>query len=62
VYDPLVGRFLEDDPLEFEAGDTNLQRYVHNSPTNATDPSGLADVSDAKIPATLPLPNKLYFP
>jgi len=42
VYDPLVGRFLEEDPIDFAAGDPNLFRYVHNSPTNATDPSGLA--------------------
>lgn len=31
----------EMEPLGFEAGDTNLFRYVGNSPTNATDPSGL---------------------
>src|SRR5260370_36532880 len=28
-------------PLAFEAGDDNLYRYVHNQPTEATDPSGL---------------------
>ena len=28
-------------PVGFEAGDTNLFRYVGNSPPNATDPSGL---------------------
>ncbi len=27
--------------LGFNAGDTNLYRYVSNGPTNATDPSGL---------------------
>lgn len=27
-------------PLGFAAGDANLYRYVRNSPTNATDPSG----------------------
>jgi hypothetical protein len=36
---PLVD--LTSDPLGFEAGDANLYRYVGNSPTNATDPSGL---------------------
>lgn len=36
---PLLER--ANDPLGFEAGDTNLYRYVGNSPTNATDPSGL---------------------
>jgi hypothetical protein len=29
--------------MGFEAGDQNLYRYVGNRPTNATDPSGLAD-------------------
>jgi hypothetical protein len=29
-------------PLGFEAGDTNLQRYVGNNPTNLTDPTGLS--------------------
>jgi hypothetical protein len=31
-----------DEPLGFEAGDANLYRYVGNSPTNATDPTGKA--------------------
>jgi uncharacterized protein RhaS with RHS repeats len=43
VYDPMVGRFLEEDPIGFAAGDPNLFRYVRNSPTNATDPSGLQE-------------------
>lgn len=29
------------DPLGFDAGDSNLYRYVNNGPTFATDPSGL---------------------
>ena len=40
-YDPGVGRFTSEDPLGFAAGDVNLNRYVGNGPTNATDPSGL---------------------
>jgi RHS repeat-associated protein len=39
-YDPNVGRFISVDPIGFEAGDTNLYRYVGNNSTNATDPSG----------------------
>ncbi|MGB3205943.1 MAG: RHS repeat-associated core domain-containing protein [Crinalium sp.] len=39
-YDPNVGRFISVDPMGFEAGDTNLYRYVSNNSTNATDPSG----------------------
>jgi len=40
-YDPALGRWLSQDPIGFAAGDVNLYRYVGNSPTNATDPSGL---------------------
>jgi RHS repeat-associated protein len=36
--------WLNEDPIGFVAGDTNLIRYVDNDPTNATDPSGLAGV------------------
>ena len=40
-FDPAVGTFVGEDPLGFAAGDSNLYRYVFNSPTNFTDPSGL---------------------
>ena len=36
------GLFPSTAPLGFAGGDTNLKRYCGNSPTNATDPSGLA--------------------
>ena len=39
-YDPHTGRFLSQDPLSFAAGDSNLYRFVRNSPTNFIDPSG----------------------
>jgi RHS repeat-associated protein len=39
-YDASNGRFISEDPLGFGAGDANLTRYVFNSPTNFTDPSG----------------------
>jgi hypothetical protein len=41
MYDPTVGRFLEEDPIGFEAGDANLYRYCGNGPVNAVDPRGL---------------------
>ena len=41
MYDPSIGRWLEEDPLGFEAGDANLYRYVGNGPTNKIDPYGL---------------------
>jgi RHS repeat-associated protein len=40
-YDPTIGRWISQDPIGFDAGDANLYRYVHNTPTNAIDPSGL---------------------
>ena len=45
-YDPGMGRFISEDPAGFRAGDANLNRYVGNSPTNATDPSGLQAVNE----------------
>ncbi len=40
-YDPVLKRFLSQDPLGFAAGDANLYRYVGNNPLGATDPSGM---------------------
>ena len=40
MYDPQVGRWLSEDPSGL-GPDPNKYRYVHNSPTNFTDPSGL---------------------
>ncbi len=40
-YDPAAGRWISEDPFGFAGGDSNLYRYVGNSPTNATDPTGL---------------------
>jgi RHS repeat-associated protein len=39
-YDPSTGSWTSQDPMSFAAGDTNLYRYVGNSPTNAIDPTG----------------------
>jgi RHS repeat-associated protein len=40
-YDPEKGRWLNLDPLGFDAGDSNLYRYEGDGPTNTTDPTGL---------------------
>jgi RHS repeat-associated protein len=40
-YQPTLGRFLQQDPLNV-AGDVNLYRYVGNNPITRVDPSGLA--------------------
>src|SRR5262249_34302956 len=42
-YDPGTGSFLSEDP-EGLGVDTNPYRYVHNMPTDATDPSGLEEI------------------
>jgi RHS repeat-associated protein len=39
-YDAGNGLFISEDPIGFNAGDTNIYRYVGNSPVNRTDPSG----------------------
>jgi RHS repeat-associated protein len=62
-YDPTVGRWISQDPMGFDAGDSNLYRYVENAPTIATDPSGFqvgpSDGGQSKgmyPPFTLPEP------
>jgi RHS repeat-associated protein len=45
-YDAPIGRWLSEDPKGFGGGDSNLNRYVSNGPTDGTDPSG----SDVYLP------------
>ena len=40
-YDAALGRWTQEDKIGFAGEDANLERYVGNSPTNASDPSGL---------------------
>jgi len=40
-YDPAVGRWISEDPMEFAANDPNLDRYAGNDVTDLTDPIGL---------------------
>ena len=42
LYDAALLQWLSEDPQSFVAGDANLRRYVHNSPTVFIDPDGLA--------------------
>ena len=45
-YDPVVGRFISEDPLGFNGGDVNLYAYTGNNPINRIDPLGLYDLLD----------------
>ncbi|OGX05211.1 MAG: hypothetical protein A3G87_06330 [Omnitrophica bacterium RIFCSPLOWO2_12_FULL_50_11] len=40
-YDPVIGRFISEDPIHFAGGDVNLYAYVSNDPVNWIDPLGL---------------------
>jgi len=40
-YDARVGRWLSEDPLGFDGGDSNLYRYVRNAGIIGLDPIGL---------------------
>ncbi|MFO0943396.1 MAG: RHS repeat-associated core domain-containing protein, partial [Pirellulales bacterium] len=39
-YDARIGQFTANDPLGLNAGDSNIRRYVSNSPVNIVDASG----------------------
>jgi RHS repeat-associated protein len=39
-YYPVLGRFLQSDPMGFDAGDTNFYRYCGGDPVNGSDPFG----------------------
>lgn len=41
IFAPSIGRFLQGDPIRFNAGDINLYRYVANAPQRWIDPDGL---------------------
>jgi RHS repeat-associated protein len=58
-YDTRTGRWTSEDPDGFGAGDYHLERYLHNGPTNATDPSGLEGVPAAGLPGVPGLAEQL---
>jgi RHS repeat-associated protein len=41
IYSPELGRFLQTDPIRFDAGDVNFYRYVANNSIRWIDPNGL---------------------
>ena len=52
-YDPQLGKFLNDDPMGFAAGDANVSRYVGNRVSSHRDSTGLEDP---------PIPNPYHEP
>jgi RHS repeat-associated protein len=40
-YHPGIGRFIQADPIGFDAGDMNLFRYCGDDPVDGSDPTGL---------------------
>ncbi len=53
VFSPVLGRFLQTDPIRFDAGDVNLYRYVGNSVLSFRDSTGL---SRSPLPDTVTNP------
>ena len=47
-YDPTVGRWTQEDPLGFAAGDENLYRYTSNSPVDFRDPNGMDKIDELR--------------
>ena len=48
-FSPQLGRFTSQDPLRFDAGDTNLYRFLQNSSPNGTDPTGTITLLQATV-------------
>ena len=44
-YDPAVGRWMSEDPIGFEGGETSTSIYIGNSPVVAVDPTGTGEES-----------------
>ena len=57
-YDPSLGRFISEDPIQFDGG-TNFYAYAGNDPLNLIDPTGLAPACGCsevpKMPPTINL-------
>lgn len=56
-YDPTTGRFLSEDPVDFDGG-INFYEYVGNNPVDFIDPLGLYHVKPG-VPAPSPALDKL---
>jgi RHS repeat-associated protein len=59
-YDAAAGKFTSEDPLEFEAGDTNLSRYVSNNSPNLVDQTGNKGVPVRPVNRPIPRNRPTY--
>jgi RHS repeat-associated protein len=55
-YDAATGGWVSKDPIGYKGLDANLYRYVANSPTNATDPSGRSSGLTETLTSLLAMP------
>ncbi len=58
-FDPAVGQWISEDPIQFLAGDENLKRYVGNKSSTKVDKNGLVlgivtEVEDISKPSLTP--------
>jgi RHS repeat-associated protein len=51
-YSPQLGRFISEDPLGFNGGDTNVYAYVGDDPLSLSDPLGLQSAGTTTAGAT----------
>jgi RHS repeat-associated protein len=60
-YDPRIGRFISEDPLELAGGDANFYTYVANSPINFVDPLGLRPLTACEKEKLAPyIPKRIW--
>ena len=57
AYNPVLGRFMQHDPIEYEAG-ANLYAYVGNDPINRRDSSGLQEETPPSIDDIIVIGNR----
>ena len=55
-YYPALGRFLQSDPIGFDADGVNIFRYCSGDPVNGSDPLGLDAVTERVIVTGAPVP------